>query len=447
MELLLGPTGVLQWEKDKAYAGYTLIAPSMSTKTYLIDMEGDIVHEWHHSTKPGLYAELLPNGNILRGVNLPPTTINFGGTSGGVEEIDWNGNIVWSYHLRDDTHTHHHCFKRRANGNTFILSWEMKTREEALAKGRKPETIPVEGHTYTDITVRGIVPDYIIEVDSSGKTVWEWYTWDHIGTGPDQLDINYTFPPSMDYLAFGDWTHCNTVDYDEAKNIVLLNSRNLGEFYFIDYKSKKIIYRWGNPTAYGKGKKPTFCDDGEQILFGPHHPSFLQNGNILLFDNGWMRPELNRSRVLEMNPKTNDIVWEYISRNPNAFSTPFQGAAQRLPNGNTFITSSNAGQIFEVTPAKEVVWVFMTPWAWDGVSKRVLYDGVDTMPKGQDWNKGAQLNMVHRAYRYGADYAGLKGKKLNKITHCVDAPYWFRQYGELREKDRVDAAAAATATK
>lgn len=35
--------------------------------TYLIDMEGNIVHTWDCEYAPGLYAELLPNGNLLRG--------------------------------------------------------------------------------------------------------------------------------------------------------------------------------------------------------------------------------------------------------------------------------------------------------------------------------------------------------------------------------------------
>ena len=35
--------------------------------TYLIDMEGNIVHQWDTEYGPGAYAELLPNGNLLRG--------------------------------------------------------------------------------------------------------------------------------------------------------------------------------------------------------------------------------------------------------------------------------------------------------------------------------------------------------------------------------------------
>lgn len=442
MELLIGPTGVLKWDKEKSFNGYTVVAPSFSKKTYLIDMEGDVVHEWNSDYPPGLYAELLPNGNLLRGMRLvdeAPT--NYGGSAGGVQEIDWNGNVVWEYRVCDDMHVQHHCFKRAPNGNTFILCWEKKSLEDCLAKGRNPGTMPKYGYTNNGITQRGLWPDYVIEVNKAGDIVWEWHAWDHIGTGVDQLDINFRLPEPTGYLAQGDWTHFNTIDYDEKRDIVLLNSRNFGEFYFIDRKTGKIIYRWGNPSAYGKGKAPSFADDGDQILFGPHCPQFTDKGTVLLFDNGWLRPELNRSRAVEMDPRTGEIVWEYQSNNPNAFSSPFQGATQRLPNGNTMVTSTNAGQVFEVTPEKEVVWVFNTPWAFQGVSKRVIVDGVDAMT--QDSSAGIQFNMVHRAYRYGADFAGLKGKELKKIRHCVDAPYWFKEFEAMTAKDQADAAARA----
>jgi hypothetical protein len=442
MELLIGPTGVLKWNKEKAFNGYTVIAPSFTKTTYLIDMEGDIVHEWASEDLPGLYAELLPNGNLLRGVRRPeevPT--NYGGSSSGVQEIDWNGKVVWEYIIRDEMHAHHHCFKRAPNGNTFILCWEKKSYEESLAKGRAPGTMEKYGYTYNGVNQRGLWPDYVIEVNKAGKIVWSWHCWDHVGTGVDELDINFRLPLPTGYLAQGDWTHYNTIDYCEKNDIVLLNSRNFGEFYFIDRKTGKIVYRWGNPSAYGKGREPSFADDGDQVLFGPHCPQFTETGTVVLFDNGWLRPELNRSRVIEMDPKTGDIVWEFLSNNPNSFSSPFQGATQRLPNGNTLVTSSNAGQIFEVNLAKEVVWVFVTPWAFQGVAKRVIIDGVDAMPQAQ--SAGIQFNMVHRAYRYGTEFEGLKGKELKKIRRSVDAPYWFKEFEALTVKDQADAAEKA----
>jgi hypothetical protein len=38
------------------------------------------------------------------------------------------------------------------------------------------------------------------------------------------------------------------------------------------------------------------------------------------------------------------------------------GAAERLPNGNTHITESATGRLFEVTPGGDVVWEYVIPY-------------------------------------------------------------------------------------
>ena len=76
-----------------------------------------------------------------------------------------------------------------------------------------------------------------------------------VGKGPDKLDPNYILPlPVGEIYATYDWSHFNSVEYVAETNQVLMNSRNLAEFYLVDYKTGKIVYRWGNPCAYGAGK-------------------------------------------------------------------------------------------------------------------------------------------------------------------------------------------------
>jgi len=57
-------------------------------------------------------------------------------------------------------------------------------------------------------------------------------------------------------MAGPDWTHFNTVEYIAETDQIILNSRNFGEFYLINHKTGAIEWRWGNPSAYGKGKGP-----------------------------------------------------------------------------------------------------------------------------------------------------------------------------------------------
>jgi hypothetical protein len=68
--------------------------------------------------------------------------------------------------------------------------------------------------------------------------------------------------------------------------------------------------------------------------------------------------------VREIEPTTGDIVWQY--ENGADFFSPFRSGNQRLPNGNTLICECDAGHLFEVTPAKEVVWDFWSPFVNQG---------------------------------------------------------------------------------
>jgi outer membrane protein assembly factor BamB len=420
-EALVGPTGVLKYNAEKSYGGYTLFSPMVGSKiVYLIDMEGNLVHKWETQYRPGAYAMLLPNGNLLRGgaLDSPPTPI--GGVGGIVQEIDWDGKVVWEYKLMTPTEVQHHCFARMPNGNTLILAWEFKSISDAIAKGRDPKTIPTSVYAGGK-RITGFWADFVREVNQKGNTVWEWHSWDHIGKGPTQLDINYKLPEPMgEYYPNFDWTHFNTVDYVPETDQILLNSRSFSETYLVNHKTGAIEWRWGNPSAYGRGRAPSFYDNGDQVLFGSHNATPLENGNIQIFNNGSERPEGNRSSVVEVDPKTNKVIWEYSPKDSTSFFSFRQGSAQRLPNGNVLVTSTNHGHLFEVTPKKEIVWDYVSPIS-NGKPLCFIEDG--DMPNSIS-------NMIHRAYRYAGDYPGLKGRDLSKKTFLVEGcPQFYKAFG------------------
>ena len=317
-EAITGPLGLLAYDKAKAYDGYTLFTPHTkvsswivdkiqapgSRKTYLIDMEGNIVHTWKHD-HPAFYAELLPNGNLLRAEKIAGSPVNFGGWYGLLREYAWDGKVVWEYKVSNPRQIAHHGFDRLPNGNTAILIWENKTYDEALAKGRDPKDkalsrngMPAPGQGPDGQPLQGIWPDAILEVTPKGEIAWEWHVWDNIGTGPDQIDINWHLPLSMGYFARADWTHWNSVRYNAKTDQYAVNSRDFGEIYIIDRKTKKIVWRYGNPATHGMGKAPSgYHDDGDQVLFGSHDVEWLPNGNISIFNK--RQPQLrhgNQSR-------------------------------------------------------------------------------------------------------------------------------------------------------
>lgn len=413
-----GPSQLIQYNASKAYEGYTLFSPMYSDKTYLIDMLGYVVHVWEHKgDPPGMHYILLENGNILGNTSEkrppmpkkgapkpklkpnsnPNKSMNFGGGTKGLKEIDWDGNVVWEWIPGPEEGSLHHDFVRMPNGNTLTNAWEHVSKEETIAGGRNPK----------QTTQRGIATDVIYEIDPGGKVVWKWKAWDHRGMNSKKhLDLNY-ITAVLPQHRFGnpDWTHFNTVDYNPETDQILVDSREFGELYIIDHKTGEIVYRWGNPYAYGAGDPPTFTTTGDQILYGPHDAHWIKEGlpgtgNILIFNNGWARPPVNYSSIIEMDPKTGEVVWEYKSKSENSFYSHHISGAQRLPNGNTMVCSGSHGHFFEVTKEGEVVWEYINPIA--GGKAKGWLDDLGFMSS----------NGVFRVHRYGPDYPGLKGKKL-----------------------------------
>ena len=128
-----------------------------------------------------------------------------------------------------------------------------------------------------------------------------------------------------------------------------MSFRNISTVLIIDKKTGKIAWKLG-----------------WDVIARQHDPSMLENGNILIFDNGERRRNDVRvfSRVVEINPVSDQIVWEYSDHPYYNFYSPRISGARRLPNGNTLITEGMFGRMFQVTPSKEVVWEYINPY-WD----------------------------------------------------------------------------------
>lgn len=125
------------------------------------------------------------------------------------------------------------------------------------------------------------------------------------------------------------------------KSDLLVSVRELDLIGILNQDKGRFVWTWG---------------PGE--LDRQHSPCLLTNGNLLVFDNG---PHRGFSRIIELNPQTGRIVWQYRSDPPMDFYSYIQGFCQRLPNGNTLITENMKGRVFEVTKEGDVVWEFYEP--------------------------------------------------------------------------------------
>jgi hypothetical protein len=467
VETTVARTEVRLWNPDKAYNGYTIFTPQSWDTTYLIDMGGNVVNEWPETSNP----KLLENGNVW----------------GGMEELDWDGNIVWEWDPdldsgRPNIGQHHDSWKifnpKLGKMTALALTrYDVVTNAEIYAAGGDP-SIDYENGRFRGDDSR---LDGLAEVDmESGEIIWEWKFHDHTIQDRNAAWPNHVggltiadFPGKADVFwktdqanstdneegIIRDWHHCNAIDYNEELDLIAINAKHWSEFYVIDHGATFIagdpagstalaagpagdyIYRFGNPSAYGQGVPPGYLEEGNQQMYGAHNIQWIKDahytggpalpgaGNFLIFMNGNYHPMTNHSEILEINPyldaagfdtgsyvnppdadytdginsPSNQIVWSFASEMPNSFYGRHVSSAQRLPNGNTLIDSGTQGHFLEVTEDGEVVWDYISPVFGRGNPPQIEPSFFDFMGRG---------NTVFRAYRYGPDYPGLKGKNL-----------------------------------
>jgi len=410
------PTGVTLYNKDKTYNGYT-IYPS-AKGALLIDMNGNEVNLW--AGLGGFPNKILPGGYVL-GTTGARAGKNAYQDQLDLVQVDWEGNIVWKFdhtELVEDPGKEpqwqarqHHDFQREGNtvgyyypggepktdsGNTILLTHEN-----------------VINHAISD---KKLIDDKIIEVDWEGNILWSWRASDHF----EEFDFDEAAKntlarnPSIHEEAGGDWLHINCVSvlgknkwYDAGDerfhpDNLIFDSRNANILAIISKKTGEIVWQIGPDFS----KTPELRKLG--WIIGQHHFHMIPKGlpgegNLLVFDNGGEggygvpnpasatgnnNARRDYSRVLEFNPLTLEIVWQYtpleagflLFSDASKFYSSYISSAQRLPNGNTFITEGSDGRLIEVTPDHEIVWEYINPYS-KGVAGKF------------------SMNMIYRAYR------------------------------------------------
>ena len=421
----------------RAWEGYTLFAPKHYTTTYLIDNAGLLVHAWTGSTtEPGQSAYLLENGHLLRAAMTKGPLSTGGGEGGRVEEYDWDGNLVWELDYSTATEMQHHDIHILPNGNLLMLVVEKRTYAEAIAAGFDPSKLDPE------IQSKGyMLPDTVVEIKPTlpkgGTVVWRWRVWDHLIQDYDATKANYGNVAANPRLIDADgtesripafWNHMNSIDYNAALDQIMLSVRGNSEVWIIDHstttaeaaghaggksgKGGDLLYRWGNPKAYGAGTQ------SDQKLYQQHDAEWIPAGypgagNITVFNNGLGR---NYSTVDEFTPPVDadgnyalatgaafgptSFTWTYKANPPASLFAEAISGAQRLPNGNTLIDDGTHGTFIEVTPGGETVWKYINP---------VVRDGAADAGRGHPLRPGARRRIDERGVPGLPLRAGLSG--------------------------------------
>jgi len=348
-------SGVTLFEASRVYPGYNLYCGRLTAEVFLLDMAGDVVHTWAYpdrEMKVWNQAAMLKNGDIVAIRKFCD-----------VIRLDWDSNLLWRVPIPA-----HHEIVPMPDGTYYTIAREI--------------------HFYRGLSVR--FPS-IVRFNDDGDILERWSTYDHLDEIKAKFDQRSFIDTILDSLLEGevdpetwkptterakmlkaeidawplryDQFHMNTItvlppnplearDARFQRGNLLICFRNIDQIAILKGDTKEILWVWGAGH-----------------LDRPHHPTMVESGNILIFDNGMNR---KYSRLLELNPITLQVEWQYVADPPEDFFTPEKGSAHRFPNGNTLVCEGDKGRAFEITRSGEIVWEWVNP-ALRGKRREQLY--------------------------------------------------------------------------
>lgn len=329
-------SGITVFDRSRSFSGLNFYTSGHGPEAILMDMEGRELHRWRAKYEEAVEgdpeaeteairlsrpdedrefwrrAALFPNGEVLA---------IFEGSV--LLKVDRDSEILWARVNRA-----HHDFSVLEDGTIYVL-----TRKVSI----DPDINPNEP----------VLQDFVTQISPEGKEIRSISLWKAFQNSRHSAHL-------LDSKRTGDVFHTNTLEVLDGsqehlsshfrKGNMLLSIRVLNLIAILDPKAEEIVW-----TMKGMWRQQ-------------HEPTLLDNGNILIFDNlSVFEKDMRYSRVIEFNPLTQEIVWSYAGSPDQPFYSRFCGANQRLPNGNTLITETDNGRVFEVTPNKTIVWEFINP--------------------------------------------------------------------------------------
>jgi hypothetical protein len=341
----LDRSGVTLIDESLAAKGHTLVVSSTECAARLIDLSGRELHRWGQRECVRWWsAKLMHNGDLVvdggrtlskavrtRANGKPPIS-RFAG------RIGWAGKLLWVRNIKA-----HHQLDLTPSHEVLVLTESPRPIEEVSRRAPGLTRDADKNLVFHD--------NVLVWLDGGGEIRDTLSLFDAVTTGP----IEFGFRPRDELLetpshvglfhansAYAmDQPHLEGSSRLFSKQNVLVTSRNQNRIFVVDRLRRSLVWEWGRDE-----------------LQAPHCATWLGNGHILVFDNGIER---ETSRVLEVDPASGQVVWKYPNGRGVKFYSEVRGLAQRLPNGNTLITNSQAGEAFEVTPAGTTVWQYFAP--------------------------------------------------------------------------------------
>lgn len=318
----------------ETFDGYNFYIDRTNKEARLVDMNGQRVHSWRVDVAdfPD-WALLMPDGGIILIDKFDE-----------VIRLSVDSDVIW----RTPVAAHHEV--TLSLDRTFVYVPTREIHEHRGMRVRFPgiATITLDG----EVTRRWSGFDSLDQLKKKFDT--RSFLDTIIGADEDPNDPEKRIRRRARILGsrdnMYDYFHLNTINllpktphkvarFREGNLLVCF--RNVNQIAVLDSETFEVVWSWG-----------------EGILDAPHYPVMLSDGRILVFDNGFVR---GHSRVLEMDPMTGRVTRVYGELQGQSFFTQKGGSAQRMSNGNTLITNSYNGEVFEINPDGKTVWTWLNP--------------------------------------------------------------------------------------
>jgi len=329
-------SGLSTHDVKRAFNGFNLVTSGHKPEAVLMDMKGKILHKWHYDysdiqspdkivdekviNTPGNIrrvnswrrSHLYPNGDLLAIYE-----------SFGLIKVDSESRMKWFFPGR----AHHDLFVAK-DGKIYVLT-------------RKGRVIPELNKNSV------ILDDFISILSPDGKELERISLVECFQNSP------FASLPLPQYQQGGDIFHTNTIEIlgDSFKSPLpafkpgnaLISIRNLHVIGVVDLEKKSLVWMMQGPWML------------------QHEPQMMPNGDILLFDN--IGGEGKYSRILQFNPTSGEIVWQYQGKAPDDLYSRYGGTVHLLPNGNMVVAETCSGKAFELSyKDKEILWEFYNPY-------------------------------------------------------------------------------------
>ena len=333
------------WDRDAAGDGYTFVSRFWDDRfeLALIDMAGEVVHRWRVpdavyeaagdeilALKPGQYeimgTHLYANGDVLFIVGYRV-----------LAKLDRCSNLQWIFPGQP-----HHDIEVLDDGRIWVPTWRARETEHSTTRTFNDDQLVLlspEGKELDRISVF----DAFIDSDYRGVVLEGGSSYPSV-SGLDTMhvnDVDIVTPGFAQNHAFA-----NPGDF-------LVSLRKVDSVAIIDRETRRV--KWALTGLFLRQHDPDMLDDGTLLVFDNRTDQSQLNGARHLIEP----QRFGYSRVVQLEPETQRVVWQYEGTPEHPFYTSIHGDQQALPNGNVLISESEGGRVFEVErETNRTVWEF-----------------------------------------------------------------------------------------